>query len=142
MPEPIADGEQPAAIVARERRVVAIEIGDVGEGRRQAVLGRGAQTGPDGVLDLAQAPGEGELLGIIDVLLAKHQHGVAVHAGVDRCHLVLGERLAHVDALDLARKTRADLADGDGHWRILLSLPPQLLLVGGRPIRPQQCAGS
>ena len=88
-------------------------------GRR--VFVGGAQAGADGVLDLAQALGEGELLGVVDLLVVEHQHGVLVHAGMDRRHLVRRQRLAHVDAVDFACEAGADLANGDGHCPCLLS---------------------
>ena len=115
MPQPVADREQPAAVVARHRPVVLVEVGDVGEGGRQPVLVGGAQAGVQRQLDLAEAAGEGELLLVVDVLVVEHQHRVSVHAGMDRGDLGGGEGAAHVDAGDLAGKARADLADGDGH---------------------------
>ena len=45
----------------------------------------------------------------------KDQHGIAVHRGVDRGHLLVGQRPPHVDPLDLARETRPELANGDRH---------------------------
>ena len=45
MPEAVADREQPAAVVARERRVGLVEVGDVGKGGGQAGLAGGAQAG-------------------------------------------------------------------------------------------------
>ncbi len=115
MPQAIADGEQPAPVLAREGCVVLVEVGDVGEGRGQARLIGRPQAGADGVLDVAQALGEGELLGVVDLLVVEYQHGIPVHAGVDRRHLVRCQRLAHVDALDFAREAGPDLADGDCH---------------------------
>ena len=35
--------------------------------------------------------GEGELLLVGDVLIAEHQHGVLVHAGLDRRNLIAAE---------------------------------------------------
>ena len=85
---------------------------------RRVLVGR-AQAGADGVLDLAQALREGELLRVVDLLVAEHQHGVLVHAGMDRRHLVRRQRPAHVDAVDLAREAGTDLADGDCHEFLL-----------------------
>ena len=68
MPESIADGEQPATIVTGEHLVVLVEVGHVGERRRQAVFVRRAQARADGQLDLAEALGEGQLLVVVDRL--------------------------------------------------------------------------
>ena len=70
------------------------------------------------MLDRPQALGEGELLGVREVLVVEHQDGVLVHAGMN-CGDVRGrQRLRQVDAGDLARKTWTDLADGEGHGRV------------------------
>ena len=119
VPQPVADREQPPPVLARERLVVLVEVGDVGEGRRQARLVGGAQAGADRMLDRPQALGEGELLLVADVLLvAEHQHGVLVHAGMDGGHLGGRHRLGHVDAVDLARQAGTDLPDRDRHRRL------------------------
>jgi hypothetical protein len=120
VPETVADGEEPPPIVPRVHAIVLVEIGDVGERRRQAVLVRRAQAGPDRVLDLPQAPGEGELLLVAQRLIVEHEHGVAVHAVVDPCDLLLGERLGQVDAVDLGGEAWTDLAGLDGHSSRLL----------------------
>ena len=52
-------------------------------------------------LQLAELAREGELLLVGDVLVAEHQHGVLVHAGLDRRDVVAPERLAAIDAGDL-----------------------------------------
>src|SRR5882762_11763865 len=51
--------------------------------------------------------------------MAEHQHGVLVHAGVDRRDLLTGHRLSHVDAVHFACEAGPDLADGDAHRRLL-----------------------
>ena len=72
------------------------------------------------MLDLPEALGEGELLRVADVLLvAEHQHGVLVHAGVDGGHILGRHRLGHVEAVDLAREAGPDLPDRDRHRRLL-----------------------
>ena len=90
MPQAVADGEEPPAIVPCVRSVVLVEVGDVGEGGGQAVLVRRAQARADGVLDVAQAAGEGELLLVVELLVVEHQHRVPVHAGVDRRYVFPG----------------------------------------------------
>ena len=88
VPESIAEGEQPAAIVTGEHLVVLVEIGHVGEGGGQPILVRSPQARADRELDLAEATGEGQLLRVVDRLAVEDQHGVPVHRSVDRLDLV------------------------------------------------------
>ncbi len=132
MPQPVADREQAPAVVERHRPVVLVEVRDIGKGGRQAVFVGRAQAGVQRQLDLAQTAGKGELLLVVDVLIVEHQHRVSVHAGMDVGDLGGGQRLAHVDALDLAGKARADLADGDGHGELLRGFAP--ILGAGRAV--------
>ena len=70
------------------------------------------------VLQLAEMPGEGELLFVGDVLVREHQHGVAVHACLDRRNLIAAESLAAVDPGDLRREGWMQLAKRYRHrWR-------------------------
>src|SRR5438094_670239 len=115
VPEAVADGEEPAPVVAREHLMMLVEVRYVGERGRQAVLVRRPQARADRVLELAQAAAEGQLLGVVDALVAEHEHRVLVHPGVDRRHLVRRERLAEVEPLDFGGEARADLTRRDGH---------------------------
>ena len=115
MPQAVADGEQPAPVVACEGRIVPVEVGDVGEGRGQPVVLRGPQARTDGMLEVAQALGEGELLGIVDLLVVEHEDRVGVHAGMDGGHLRGRERLTHVETVDLGGEGGAERADGERH---------------------------
>ena len=72
-----AETEQPAAIVTREHLLVLVEIRHVGKRRRQPQLVRPAQAGADGVLDLAEAPREGELLLVVELLVMEQVRGNA-----------------------------------------------------------------
>src|SRR6266540_4144558 len=83
MPEPVAEAEEPPPILPGEDLVVLVEIGHVGKGGGEAVLVRCAQARADGVLDLSQAPGESELLLVVDALIVEDEHGIAIHAGVN-----------------------------------------------------------
>ena len=68
------------AAVARQRLAVLAEVGNVVQPRRQAVvflLGDGAAAR---ALALAEIQSKGQLLFVRDVLVAKQQHGVFVHA--------------------------------------------------------------
>src|SRR5262245_4948585 len=83
MPEAVADGEQATPVLACKGFVVSVEIGNVGKGRRQAILLRSPQAGADGKLDLAQALREGELLLVGEPLPVKDEDCVAVHSPVN-----------------------------------------------------------
>src|SRR6476661_5596720 len=117
VPQAVADREQPPPIVAGERLVVLVEVRDIGKRRWETVFARQAQARPDRQLDLAETAGEGELLLVIDVLIAEDEDSVPVHTGMNVGDLFRRERPAHVDAFDLTGETWADLADPDGHWR-------------------------
>src|SRR5205085_2587825 len=60
---------------------------------------------------------ESVLLRVGDVLVAEHQHGVAVHASGHRRHLVGRELLAQVDALDFTGEVGAGGVAGDDAQR-------------------------
>jgi hypothetical protein len=53
---------------------------------------------------ISRAVGEGKLVLVVDVLLVEHQHRVLVDTGVDLGDLGRGQRLAHIDAFNLAAK--------------------------------------
>src|SRR3989454_7851065 len=117
MPQPVADREQSPPVVPREDVVVLVEVGHVGEGRRQPVLVGSAQAGADRVLELTEAPAEGELLLVVELLIVEDEHGVLVHPGMDRLDVGGGERPREVDTVDFSGETGADLASRDGHRR-------------------------
>ena len=120
MPQAIAEPEQPSPVVAGEHLLVLVEVRHVGERRGQSQLVGRPQAGADGVLDLAQATREGQLLLVVELLVVEDQHGVTVHAGVDGRDLVRGERPGQVETIDFRGEARPDLAKGDGHRRRLL----------------------
>ncbi len=62
------------------------------------------------VLQFAELPREGKLLLVRDVLVRKHQNGVAVHSSIDRCDFIRVERLAALDPGDLGGEGRMQLA--------------------------------
>ena len=100
--------------------LILVEVGDVGEGGGQAVFVRRPQARADSQLDLAEASRESQLLLVVDRLAVEDQHGVPVHAGVDRLDLVGRQRPGHVDAFHFRGEAQADLAGDDGHWRTSL----------------------
>src|SRR5215211_5644803 len=83
VPQAVADREQTSPIIAGEWLVVLVEIRDIGKGRRQTVFAGSAQARADRQLDLAEAAGKGELLLVVDMLIAEDKDGVLVHAGMD-----------------------------------------------------------
>src|SRR5438046_4203713 len=117
VPQPVADREQSPPVVPREDVVVLVEVGHVGEGRRQPVLVGSAQAGADCVLELTEAPAEGELLLVGELLIVEDEHGVLVHPGMDRLDVGGGERPREVDTADFSGETGTDLASRDGHRR-------------------------
>ena len=106
MPQPVAEIEAAPAVVAGEQVAVLIEIGDVAHLVTEAALVGTGHVVRGVELDLAEARGEGDLLGVGQRLIAEHQHGIAVHAGMDRRRARLIERGREIDVLDLARRTR------------------------------------
>ena len=65
-----------------------------------------ADAGAAGVLQLAEVAAERELLFVGQMLVAEHQDGVAIHAGLDRRDVVARERAGDVDARYLADEQR------------------------------------
>src|SRR5205807_2371590 len=67
------------------------------------------------VLERAELAGEGELLLVAELLVAEHQHGMVVHARLDRGDLVRVERPAAIDTGNLAGKNRSERTDRYRH---------------------------
>jgi hypothetical protein len=74
-------------------------------------------------LRLAEISREGDMLGIGDVLVRKHEHEMAspgVPNGLDRIGV---QRLSHIDAADLRAERGMARLDGDCHDFPMLDLP-------------------
>ena len=98
-------------LVAGERLAVLVEVGDVVHAGAEALVLAACVTLPPRASSSApKLLRERHLLLVGDVLVVEHQHGVAVHAGLDGRDLVRAERLGDVDARDLADEER----DGAG----------------------------
>src|SRR5262245_18575098 len=119
MPEAVADGEQATPVVAGKGFVVSVEIGNVGEGRRQAILLRSPQAGADGKLDFAQALREGELLLVAKTLVVENEHRVTIHYRVDGSNIRRRQGLRQIDAIDLGCEAGADLGHAKAHEGLL-----------------------
>jgi len=120
MPQPVAELEEPDPVLGGNDGAALVEvreIGDAGANPRIAIFADMA--GRLVALQLAEMPGERDLLRVAEILVAEHQHGVAVHAGLDRGDLVGRERLGTVDTADLTGKGRVELIDRDRHPRLL-----------------------
>src|SRR5438309_1751796 len=86
-------------------------------------LGDGAAAS---VLQRAEVAAERHLLLVGELLVVEHEHGVAIHARLDRRDFVTRERPADVDSRDLAHEHGVDLADGYVHVSAPLAVPARL----------------
>src|ERR1700721_4010633 len=121
MPQAVAEIEQMGAVIARQRLAVLAEIGDVVESGGEAVIFALGDRAAAGALALTEIPGKNQLLFVRDVLVAKQQHGIFVHAGFDVACLFRGEGLSQIDAGNFTEKMRVKLANRHGH-----GVPPQI----------------
>jgi hypothetical protein len=120
MPQLVAEVEQTAAIVARQRLVIVAEVRHVVDQRIEPLLLRPGHIAAGRVLDLTEIAAERDLLLVGNILAMKHQDRIAVHPGLD-CHGFIGrESPAQIDPRDLADEDRMDLPDRDNHWRNLV----------------------
>src|SRR5436305_14597226 len=88
-------------------------------------------------------PRKSELLVVGDELLAKNEHGVAVHAGFDRGDLARAQRATAIDAGDLADKHRMQRPDRDGHYdAFAIGGAASIPRMSGRCSRPQKSSPS
>ena len=75
-----------------------------------------AHLGAGGDFQFAEIPAERHLRRVVEVLIVKHQHAEPVHAGVDRRHLLRGQRPGQVNARNLTGETGwGEGADGQRH---------------------------
>ena len=112
MPEHVTQVEQPHAGLAAERLPVAAEVRDVVHAGLQAlVLGLG-DVAAARIFEPPEILAERHLLLVGDLLVVEHEHGVTVHARLDRRDLVRCQRFRDLDARHLTHEHRMDLADG------------------------------
>ena len=114
MPQPVAQRRHAPLVVARELAALLVDVGDVGEGRVEPQL-RTAHRRVGALLERTEIAREGELLFVTDVLAGQHQHGVPVHAGVDRVDFVRRQRPARVDVRHAAADMGRERMDFDWH---------------------------
>ena len=116
MPQPVGQLEEPHAVVGGDDVAVFVEVREIGHAGAEPLLAARPHMPRRAVcLQFAEMAGEGELLVIGDRLLAEHQHGVTVHAVFDRRDLACVERVAAIDAGDLADEHRMQRPDRYGH---------------------------
>src|SRR5690349_1791841 len=120
MPQSIAEIEHAAAIVAIERLPALIQIGHVDHAVLETIFVVLRDVAALRVLDRAEVDREGHLLIVADALIAKHEHRVAIHAGVDGGNVGGRRRLAQVDAGDFSGEFVSEGFDGDWHKLIYL----------------------
>ena len=146
VPQPVTELKEPHSILVRHDVAVLVEVGKIGDARAQPLfLAFSDMTRRLIAFELAEMAGKRDLLFISDVLVAKDQHGIPVHPGLDRSHLLPGERFAAIDALDFADKYRMHLADRYGHSVSplvlgLCALPTRNILTSGEMVN--RCSGT
>src|SRR5882757_3525985 len=119
MPKAVAEIEQMGAVIFRQRLAVLAEIGDVVQAGCEPIvflLGHGAAAR---LFAFAKIQRERQLLLVANVLVAKQQHGIFVHAGFDVGRLLRRQGNAQIDARNLAEEMRVKLADRDRHGVLL-----------------------
>lgn len=123
MPQSVGQLEQMGAAVRWQRLAGAVDIGEIADPAPQGaglVVAAEMNVPIEAALplpfDLAEMQGEGELLLVGELLAAIDQHGMAVHAGLDRSHALRRQRFAAIDAADLAGEGLGEGLDGKRHW--------------------------
>src|SRR5258705_13545260 len=115
MSQAVAEVEQMGAAVARQRRAVLAEIGDVVKSGAKPGILRLDNIAAARIFAFAEIARERHLLFVRYVLIAEQQHGVFIHAGFDIPSLLRRQRLAQIDARDFTEKMRVKLPDRDRH---------------------------
>ena len=115
MPQLIAEVEQPAAVVARQRLMIPAEVRDVVHQRVKPMLLRLCDIAASRVLDLAEIAGERDLLIVGDVLVVEDEDRVTIHPGLDCSCLVPRQGQPQIHPRDFADENRMDLANGESH---------------------------
>ena len=116
MPQPVAELEEPDPILVGHDVAVLVEVGEIRDARAEPmVLALSDMPRRVVILELAEMAGERDLLLVGDVLVAKDEHGIFVHARLDRSDLLWAERLAAIDTRNFSGKDRVERADRYGH---------------------------
>jgi hypothetical protein len=123
MPQPVAQLEEPLAVVGRDDLAVPVEVGEIAHAGAEAAFRRLAD-GARPLLDLKRPEDrrKGDLLLVGDVLVVEDQHAVSVHARVDRVSIRATQRLPQVDARHFAGEGWRDRFDCQRHALFLPEL--------------------
>src|SRR6516162_1275719 len=133
MPQPIAQLEEPHPILAGHDVAVLVEVGKIRDPRPEPLVFAFSDMPRRIVIfELPEMARKGDLLLVGEVLVAKDEQGIFVHAGFDRIDLARAERLAAIDTRNLSGKYRVEWTDRYGHFynlpnfgRLLSLLPPR-----------------
>jgi hypothetical protein len=102
-------------VVARRDLPVRLHVGDVGELVIFEAVRLPLADFPQAQVERAELLRIGDLLVLAELLPAKDQHRVAVHAGDDFRHLRWGERLREVEALGFGGEQRVQRREAQRH---------------------------
>src|SRR4051812_2598810 len=139
MPQAVAEIEKVGAVVARQRLAVLAEIGDVVQSGTEAVILLLGDVAATRILALAEIERKGHLLFVGNILIAKQEHGVFVHAGLDVAGFLRRQRLAQIDARNFAKEMRVKLPDRDRHRGFSCSIGAVVPLPFGQKATPGCC---
>src|ERR1700712_5468205 len=103
------------AVVSRQRLAILAEIGDVIEAAGEAPVLCFRDSAAARIFAFAEIAREGLLLLVGNVLAVEDQHGILVHAVLDRARFVCGEGLGEIDAGYFADEMRMKLSNRDRH---------------------------
>ena len=103
------------AMISRQRLAVLSQVGDIVQPGGEPVILLLGHVAATGVLAIAEIQRKGHLLLVGNVLIAEQQHRVFVHAGFDIPGFLRRQRLAKINARNLAEKMRVKLPDRDRH---------------------------
>ena len=91
MPQPVAQLEEPDPILVGHDVAVLVEVGEIRDaGAEPLVLAFSDMPRRVVILELPEMAGERDLLLVGEVLVAEDQHGILVHARLDRSDLPCG----------------------------------------------------
>src|SRR5204863_1330662 len=95
---------------------VLVEVGKIRDARAEPlVLAFSDMSRRIVIFELSKIACELDLLLVREVLVAKDQHGILVHARLDRIDLAGAEQLPAIDTRNLSGKDRVEWTDGYGH---------------------------
>src|SRR5204863_633594 len=103
MPQPVAQLEEPYPILVGHDVAVLVEVGKIRDARPEPlVLAYSDMPRSVVVFELPEMAGERDLLLVGKVLVTKDQHGIFVHARLDRIHFARAQRLPAIHAGNLS----------------------------------------